>query len=83
LYTPLEPEVLTVESLFAQAKYLLVLGQSLDLASVDQELHGVITQQVHAHKLHALLANLKRLVWEKLSLTLPMWLLAFHLASEV
>jgi hypothetical protein len=40
-----------------QAKRLLVLEQSLDLASVDQELHDVITQQVPAHKLHALLAT--------------------------
>jgi hypothetical protein len=32
-----------------------------------------------AHKLHALLANLKRLVREKLSLTLSLWILAFHL----
>jgi hypothetical protein len=63
-----------------QAKLLLVLEQSLDLASVDQELHGVITRQVPAHKLHALLANLKMLVWENLSLTLPVGLLAFHLA---
>jgi hypothetical protein len=36
--------------------------------------------QVPAHKLHALLANLKRLVLEKLSLTLPVGLLSFHLA---
>jgi hypothetical protein len=35
------------------------------------------------HKLHALLANLKRLVREKLSLTLPVGLVAFHLALEV
>jgi hypothetical protein len=62
------------------AKRLLVLEQSLDLALVDQGLHGVITRQVLAHKLHALLANLKRLVREKLSLTLPVGLLAFHLA---
>jgi hypothetical protein len=34
-------------------------------------------------KLHALLAILKRLVWEDLSLTLPVGLLPFHLASEV
>jgi hypothetical protein len=53
-----------------QAKRLLVLEQSLDLASVDQGLQDVITRQVPAHKLHALLANLKRLVREKLSLTL-------------
>jgi hypothetical protein len=66
-----------------QAKRLLVLEQSLDLASVDQGLQDVITRQVPAHKLHALLANLKRLVREKLSLTLPLGLLAFHLASEV
>jgi hypothetical protein len=52
-----------------QAKCLLVLEQSLDLVSVDQGLHGVITRQVPAHKLHALLANLKRLLREKLSLT--------------
>jgi hypothetical protein len=63
-----------------QAKSLLVLEQSLGLASVDQGLHGVITQQVPAHKLHVLLENLKRLVREKLGLTLPMGLLAFHLA---
>jgi hypothetical protein len=43
-----------------QAKRLLVLEQSLDLALVDQGLHDVITQQVPAHKLHALLANLKK-----------------------
>jgi hypothetical protein len=63
-----------------QAKHLLVLQQSLDLASVDQRLQNVITRQVPAHKLHSLLANLKRLVREKLSLTLPVGLLAFHLA---
>ena len=63
-----------------QAKRLLVLEQSLDLASVDQGLQDVITRQVPAHKLHALLANLKRLVRKKLSLTLPVGLLAFHLA---
>jgi hypothetical protein len=63
-----------------QAKRLLVLEQSLDMASVDQGLLGVITRQIHAHKLHALLANLKCLVREKLSLTLPVGLLAFHLA---
>jgi hypothetical protein len=63
-----------------QAKRLLVLEQSLDLASVDQGLHDVITRQVPAHKLHALLANLKRLVQEKLSLTLLVGLLTFHLA---
>jgi hypothetical protein len=63
-----------------QAKHLLVLEQSLDLASMDQELHGVITRQVPTHKLHALLASLKRLVREKLSLTLSVGLLAFHLA---
>jgi hypothetical protein len=50
---------------------------------MDQELHDVITRQVLAHKLHALLANLKRLVREKLSLTLHVGLLAFHLASAV
>jgi hypothetical protein len=50
---------------------------------VDQGLHGVITQQAPAHKLHALLANLKRLVREKLSLILPVGIVAFHLASEV
>jgi hypothetical protein len=66
-----------------QDERLLVLEQSLDLASVDQGLHGVITRQVPAHKLHALLANLKRLVWEKFSFTLPMGLLSFHLASEI
>jgi hypothetical protein len=65
-----------------QAKRLLVLEQSLDLASGDPGLHDVITRQVPAHKLHALLANLKRLVREKLSLTLPMGLLAFHLSFE-
>jgi hypothetical protein len=63
-----------------QAKHLLVLQQSLDLASVDQRLQNVITRQVPVQKLHALLANLKRLVREKLSLTLPVGLLAFHLA---
>jgi hypothetical protein len=63
-----------------QDKHLLVLEQNLDMASVDQGLQDVITQQVPTHKLHALLANLKRLVREKLSLTLPMGLLAFHLA---
>jgi hypothetical protein len=52
----------------------------LDLASVDQGLFDVITRQVPTHKLHALLANLKRLVREKLSLTLHVGLLAFHLA---
>jgi hypothetical protein len=45
-----------------QAKRLLVLEQSLDLASVDQGLQDVVTQQIPVHKLHALLANLKRLV---------------------
>jgi hypothetical protein len=64
-----------------QAKRLLVLEQSLDLASVNQGLQDVITRQVPAHKLHALLANSKRLVREKLSLTLPVGLLAFHFAS--
>jgi hypothetical protein len=49
---------------------------------VDQELHDVIARQVPVHKLHALVANLKRLVREKLSLTLPMGLVAFHLAFE-
>jgi hypothetical protein len=63
-----------------QAKCLLVLEQSLDLASVDQGLQDVITWQVPTHKLHALLANLKRFVREELGLTLPMGLLAFHLA---
>jgi hypothetical protein len=63
-----------------QAKRLLVLEQSLDLALVDQGLQDVITRKVPTHKLHALLANLKRLVREKLSLTLPVGLLAFHLA---
>jgi hypothetical protein len=62
---------------------LLVLEQNLYLALVDQELHDVITRQVLAHKLHALHAKLKRLVQEKLSLTLPVGLVAFHLASEV
>jgi hypothetical protein len=71
--------VRTVNKL-SQAKRLLVLEQILDLASVDQGLHGVITRQVPAHKLHALLAILKRLVWEKHSLTLPVGLLVFHLA---
>ena len=33
-----------------QAKCLLVLEQSLDLASVDQELHDVTTRQVPTHK---------------------------------
>jgi heme oxygenase len=65
------------------AKRLLVLEQSLDLALVDQGLDGIITRQALVHKLHALFANLKRLVREKLSLTLPVGLLAFHLASEV
>jgi hypothetical protein len=63
-----------------QAKRLLVLEQSLDLALVDQGLQDVITRKVPTHKLHALLANLKRLVREKLSLTLPVGLLAFHLS---
>jgi hypothetical protein len=63
-----------------QAKRLLVVEQSLNLASVVQGLQDVITRQVHAHKLDALLANLKGLVREKLSLTLPVGLLAFHLA---
>jgi hypothetical protein len=62
-----------------QAKCLLVLEQSLDLASVHQGLHGVITRQVLVHKLHALLANLKKLVREKLILTLLVGLLDFHL----
>jgi hypothetical protein len=62
---------------------LLILEQNLNSASADHELHDVITRQVLAHKLHALLANLKRLVQEKLSLTLPVGLLAFHLASEI
>jgi hypothetical protein len=61
-----------------QAKSLLVLEQSLDLASVDQGLQDFITRRVPTHKLHALLANLKRLV----CLTLPVGLLAFHLASK-
>jgi hypothetical protein len=63
-----------------QPKRLLVLEQSLDLAFVDQGLHGVITRQVPTHKLHVVLANLKRLVREKRSLNLPVGLLAFHLA---
>jgi hypothetical protein len=63
-----------------QAKCLLVRDQSLDLASVDQGLQDVITRQVPAHELHALLANLKRLVREELSLTLPLGILAFHVA---
>jgi hypothetical protein len=63
-----------------QVKRLLILEHSLDLASVDQGLQNVITRNVPTHKLHALLANLKRLVREKLSLTLPVGLLAFHLA---
>jgi hypothetical protein len=45
--------------------------------------HDVITRQVPAHKLNALLAILISLVQEKLSLTLLVGLLAFHLASEV
>jgi hypothetical protein len=45
-----------------QAKCLLVLEQRLDVAMVDQGLQDVITRQVPTHKLHALLANLKRLV---------------------
>jgi hypothetical protein len=65
-----------------QAKRLLVLEQSLDSASADQELHDVIARQVPVHKLHALLAILNRLVREKLSLTLPMGLVAFHLSFE-
>jgi hypothetical protein len=71
--------VRTVNKL-SQAKRLFVLEQSLDSASVDQELHDIITRQLLVHKLHALLANLKRLVREKLSLTLPVGLVAFHLA---
>jgi hypothetical protein len=63
-----------------QAKCLLILEQSLDSASVDQGFQDVITWQVPAHKLHALLTSLKSLVREKLSLTLPVGLLAFHLA---
>jgi hypothetical protein len=63
-----------------QAKHLLVLEQSLDLASVDQGLQYATTRQVPTHKILALLANLKRLVREKLGLTLPVGLLAFHLA---
>jgi hypothetical protein len=47
---------------------------------MDQELHDVITQQVPAHKLHAFLVILKRLVREMLILTLPVGLLDFHLA---
>jgi hypothetical protein len=47
---------------------------------VDQELHDVIARQVPVHKVHALLAILKRLVQEKLSLTLLVGLVAFHLA---
>jgi hypothetical protein len=66
-----------------QAKCLLILEQSLNSASVDQELHDVITRQVPTHKFHALLASLKRLVWENLSLALPVGLLAFHLAFGV
>jgi hypothetical protein len=65
-----------------QAKRLLVIEQSIDSASVDRELHDVIAQQVPVHKLHALLDILKRLVREKLSLTLPVGLVAFHLAFE-
>jgi hypothetical protein len=61
-----------------QANHFFILEQSLELASVDQELHDVITQQVPVHKLHALLAILKRLVWDNLSLTLPVGLVAFH-----
>jgi hypothetical protein len=45
-----------------QAKRLVVVKQSLDLASMDQGLHDVITRQVPAHKLHAFLAKLNRLV---------------------
>jgi hypothetical protein len=63
-----------------QAERLLVLEESLDSASADQELHDVISRQVPAHKLHALFAILKRLVREKLSLTLPVGLVASHLA---
>jgi hypothetical protein len=62
-----------------KAKRLLDLEQSLDLASVDQGLQDVIAQRVTAHKLHALLTNLKRLVREKFGHTLPLGLLAFHL----
>jgi hypothetical protein len=39
-----------------KAKRLLVLKQSLELASVDHGLQDVITRQVPAHKLYALLA---------------------------
>jgi hypothetical protein len=59
------------------------MGQADRWASVDHGLNGVITQRVPTHKLHAILANLKRLVREKLSLTVPMGLLAFYLASGI
>jgi hypothetical protein len=72
--------VVKIVNKLPQAKRLLVHEQSLDLASVDQGLQDVITRQVPVHKLHALLANLKRLVREKLSITSPVGLLAFHLA---
>jgi hypothetical protein len=75
--------VLRTVNKLPQAKCLLVLEQSLDSASTNPELHDVIARQVLAHKLHALLSILKRLVREKLSLTLPVGLVAFHLALEV
>jgi hypothetical protein len=59
------------------------MGQADRWASVDHGLNGVITQRVPTHKLHAILANLKRLVREKLSLTVPVGLLAFYLASGI
>jgi hypothetical protein len=58
-------------NILPQAKRLLYLEQSLDLASVDQGLHGVITLQVPVHKLHALLANLKGLYKRSLALLFP------------
>jgi hypothetical protein len=72
--------VVRIVNKLPKAKRLLVLEQSLDLALVDQGLHDVITRQVPTHKLHALLANLKKLAREKLSITLLVGLLAFHLA---
>jgi hypothetical protein len=54
--------VVRIVNKLPQAKHFLVLEQSLDLASVDQELHDVIAQQVPVHKLHTPLAILKRLV---------------------
>jgi hypothetical protein len=52
--------VVTTVNKLPQTKRLLLLEQSLDFASVDLGLHDVITRQVLAHNLHALLANLKK-----------------------